>query len=312
MENIINFSRNLTFGQFSSYVAAIGVFDGVHRGHRQIIKKAFERARSCGAGVIAVSFSPHPRSLFFPQAPPELLMTESQRAAALLAAGADDCVFINFTPAVASLEPEIFLEELKNNSGLNICGICVGSNWRFGAGGRGNRELLAGFCKENNWSFDAVQELEFEGETISSSAIRKAVAAGQLERAASMQGYPVQLTGVVEHGFHIATDELAAPTANLRLTAGVMVPDGVYSGSAVVDGKRYPAALNIGVAPTYGNGLRRIEIHLIGFSGSLYGRELCVELYRFLRPEKRFASPDELRQQIAKDISCIMADCPAT
>ena len=109
MGNIIKFLRNLTLGQFSSYIAAIGVFDGVHRGHRQIIKKAFERARSCGAGVIAVSFSPHPRSLFFPQAPPELLMTESQRATALLAAGADDCVFINFIPLVHNYNSWLFL-----------------------------------------------------------------------------------------------------------------------------------------------------------------------------------------------------------
>ena len=308
MKNIIQICGNLKLCNNLPIVAALGVFDGVHHGHRQIIRQAAYRAKECGGKVLALSFSPHPRAMLKNAEPPTLLLSEKQREKMLISAGADAVGFINFTYEVAALTPERFLQELRDLPMLDICGICVGSRWRFGCGGSGGRAELDKFCRENNWSFDPVPEVENNGVTISSSLIRQAISAGKLDYAASMLGSAVQLSGIVEHGFHIASEKLSAPTANLRVTAGVMVPDGVYSGSAEVDGRSYAAALNIGVAPTFGNGLRRVEIHLIGFDGSLYGRELTVKLHRFLRNERRFSSSDELKQQIACDIQAIMQD----
>lgn len=303
MKNLVEICGNLIFERQLPVIAAIGVFDGVHLGHRKIISAAAVRAAETGAKVLALSFKPHPRELLNLSDPPKLLVSESDRWSLLRDAGADVCAFINFNAEVAALAPEDFLEELKNIPQLDIRGICVGSNWRFGRQGSGNRATLEKFCRRANWSLDAVPELEMDGITVSSSAIRTALADGELAKAENMLGRKVSLTGVVEHGFNIASRKLDAPTANLHLQYGVMPPDGVYAGSAVVDGINYPAALNIGVAPTFGNDMRRIEIHLIGYAGDLYGRELSVKLHRFLRPERRFASPEELKKQIASDIA---------
>lgn len=306
MKKFIQIHKNITYCKANRFVAAVGVFDGVHLGHQQIIRRAAARAQESNAKVLALSFAPHPRQLICPDNAPPLLLTVNERLERLLACGADLAGLIDFTKEVAALSPEDFLKRVQSQ--FNICGICVGSNWRFGRKGSGDRAFLEKFCRENHWSLDAVPEVELDGVIISSSEIRQAAARGDLEYAAKMLGRGYQLTGIVEHGFHIATEKLAAPTANLRVTAGVMVPDGVYSGTVELDGKSFPAALNIGVAPTFGNDLHRVEIHLIGFDGTLYGRELDVTLHRFLRAERRFASPDELKAQIACDIKNIMQD----
>ena len=306
MKKFIQIHKNITYCKASRFIAAVGVFDGVHLGHQQIIRRAAARAQENNAQVLALSFAPHPRQLICPDNAPPLLLTVNERLERLLACGADLAGLIDFTPEVAALSPEDFLRKIQIQ--FNICGICVGSNWRFGRKGSGDRAFLEKFCRENHWSLDAVPEVELDGVIISSSEIRQAAARGDLEYAAKMLGRGYKLTGIVEHGFHIATEKLAAPTANLRVTAGVMVPDGVYSGTVELEGKSFPAALNIGVAPTFGNDLHRVEIHLIGFNGTLYGRELEVTLHRFLRAERRFASPDELKAQIACDIKNIMQD----
>ncbi len=308
MKKNVQIFGNITYCKDARVIAAIGVFDGVHLGHQQIIRRAKERALASGAVVVALSFDPHPRMLVSPGKVPSLLISTAEREKRLLEAGADAVGFIGFTPEVAALEPEDFLCELQQLQELDICGIAVGNCWRFGKNGSGDRKLLEKFCKENRWSLDAVTEVEINGQVISSSAIRRAAGSGDLALAARMLGRGYQLSGVVEHGFHIATDKLAAPTANLKVSAGVMVPNGVYSGTVFLDGTLYPAALNIGIAPTFGNGLHRVEIHLIGFDGSLYGRKLSVTLHRFLRQERRFASPEELKKQIACDIENIMLD----
>ena len=308
MRNLINFFENIKPFKFQKVITAIGVFDGVHLGHREIIRRAVLRAREKNMPVLVLSFSPHPRQLLRPADPPKLLMPESERIRLLHEAGADVRAFINFPLETANMEPDEFLRRRREESACEIAGICVGSNWKFGRNGRGNREVLAEFCRKEKWSFDAVDELEFRGRTISSTAIRQAIAQGDLTSAGEMSGRAATLYGVVEKGFHIAGESLSAPTANLAVSAGILPPDGVYSGSVEIGREVFPAAVNIGVAPTFGNGLRRVEIHLIGFSGNLYGAELSVALYRFLRPEKRFDSPEKLKEQIAADIKSIKND----
>lgn len=308
MENFIVPAGNLKLPLPARVIVACGVFDGVHYGHRRIIECAKARAQEKDCRVLALSFSPHPRQLLSPVDAPALLVSKERRISLLQDAGADLCAFINFTEQVAALEPLDFLRRLAENPFFEISGICVGKNWRFGRLGSGRREILADFCSKKNWSFDAVAELEKFGIIISSSAIRQAVAAGDLVRAKEMLGRPAELEGVVVHGFAIAKNELSAPTANLEVSAGVMPPDGVYSGTVKIGQTAYPAALNIGIAPTYGNDLHRVEIHLIGFDGDLYGKKLVVALNRFLRKERCFASPQELKAQIFADIAEIKED----
>lgn len=308
MSNIIFLSGNLKFSPSDRFVAAVGVFDGVHRGHREIIAAAGKRADETGAKVAAISFSPHPRKLLCPENPPELLVSEFERIDLLRQAGADICGFIDFTPEVAALPPEEFLRKFRDNGTVNFSGICVGKKWRFGAMGKGNTAILGEFCQQNHWSLDAVNELTFNSNVISSTAIRSAISRGNLSDAAAMLGRKIRLSGSVVRGWQIAGSKLAAPTANLQVESGILPPDGVYSATAIFDNHLFPAAINIGVAPTFGNGERRVEVHLLNFSGSLYGQKLAVDLHRLLRKEKTFPSPEALKEQIVRDIEAVKQD----
>lgn len=308
MENFIEIFGNQKISPADRFVTAIGVFDGVHPGHRKIIETAKQRAQKSGAGVMALSFSPHPRVLLASAKAPELLISEAERVQLLHDAGADVCAFINFTPQVAAMEPEDFLLQLQLNGIFTVCGICVGSNWRFGCKGSGDRDILSRFCMANNWTFDAVTELTLDGITISSSEIRQAIHRGDLSYARRMLGREISLRGTVAHGHQIAGTKLAAPTANLIPDSGVLPPFGVYSGECRVQDTLYPAAVNIGIAPTFGKNEPRIEIHLLGFNGSLYGHNLKVTLHKFIRQERKFASPEELKEQISRDITQIKQD----
>lgn len=306
MKNLIKNFENITLpAEKKQWIAAVGVFDGVHPGHRAIIAAARKRAEATGAGVLALTFLPHPRKLLDEKNAPALLVPEKRRVELLLDAGADFCAYIDFTRQAAAMEPEEFLSSLRDNGAFAISGICVGERWRFGCKGRGGKAELTGFCRENNWSLDTVKELEFEGVTISSTAIRQALTAGNLDHAAELWGHPAVLCGKVAHGMQIAGSKLSAPTANLVTDDLPVLPHGVYSGTAEVEGKFFPAILNIGVAPTFNVGYRRVEIHLLDFKGDLYGKEVTVTLRSFIRPERRFDSPEELKAQIAKDIAAV-------
>ena len=282
-------------------VLGIGVFDGVHLGHRRIIAEVADLAKSTRSLPVAVTFFPHPREVLCPEAPPRLLLPPEERLRRLREAGAAGIGIIDFSSRIAATSPDDFLHAILSGSAV-IRGICVGTRWRFGRNGEGDMHFLKMELARRGVAFNAVPELELDGELVSSSAIRDAIAAGELSRAERMLGAPACLYGTVEPGFHEATDILDAPTANLHVDYGVFPPDGVYAVWAIVDGKRHPAVTNIGVAPTFGRGSeRRVETHLFDFSGDLYRRALTVELRQKLRDELRFPSPAELKRQIAAD-----------
>ena len=299
---------SITFGGLPGgvpkLVIAFGVFDGVHPGHRLIVAETCKLARERGAVGAAVTFVPHPRAVVGkPGDAPELLISVEERLRRLAACGAAVTGVIGFTPEFGALEPEAFLAGLLRRKDFELAGICVGEDWRFGRRGRGDAALLERFCAANDLGFRAVKRLKYGTKDISSSAVRALLRQGKLDEARGMSGSAPCLSGTVVPGFHIAGKELGAPTANLELEYGVLPPDGVYAGSAEVGGRRFPAVMNIGFSPTYGGNERRIEVHLPGFSGDLYGSSLTVELLGFLRPERKFDSPGALREQIVLDIS---------
>ena len=301
MDFSIQFDTQLSAG--CTVVAGFGVFDGVHPGHKLIIRSAAEMARSAGAVPAAVTFVPHPRAVIPGMSAPEAIISVDERLRLLREAGAEITGVIDFTADFCALEPEEFLESLLRVPGFKVAGICVGEDWRFGKQGKGDAQLLDSFAREHGLLFKAVKRLELGGVNISSSVIRERAAAGDLAGAAEILGRDLTLSGTVEEGFRVAGSQLNAPTANLRLDHGLLVPDGVYAGSAAAEGKIYPAVLNIGMAPTYNVNVRRIEVHLLGFSGVLYGKKLEVTLFERLRPEKKFPSPEALKEQIVKDIA---------
>ncbi len=291
------------FGQ--RVVFGIGVFDGVHRGHRKLLQAAVALAEELEAIPAALTFAPHPRQVLNPGNPPPLLIPESERMRLLRQFGMKSVSIIPFTRKLAAMQPAEFLNTLTAFSGT-LCGICVGANWHFGAHASGGAAELEKFAAERKIRFIPVPEERLDDTVISSTAIRRAVAAGRLSEAEAMLGRPYRLTGTVVKGYRAATCDLGRPTANLVPDEGILPPDGVYAARVFTpDGKRYPAAANLGFSPTYrrADEERRLELHLLDFSGPLYDQEISVELVKNLRPERAFPNTDALRQQIEKDIA---------
>jgi riboflavin kinase/FMN adenylyltransferase len=263
-------------------VAAIGSFDGVHRGHRRVL----ETARAAGAPVTVVTFWPHPRLVLGNRV--ELLSTLERRIELLEEAGVDEVLVVEFTPGLAAREPAEFAESLLQQIGATV--IVAGESFRFGRAAAGDAALLL------QLGFDVRTVPELEG--VSSTNVRSLLREGDVVGAARLLGRPPELEGTVVLGDQRG-GTLGYPTANLAVPAELLVPAyGIYAGSAL--GHR--AAISIGVNPHYGGDERRIEPHLLDFEGDLYGRRLVVELWRLLREERAFSSEDQLVAQITRDV----------
>jgi riboflavin kinase / FMN adenylyltransferase len=262
---------------------AIGTFDGVHLGHRAVVRAAAD----AGQTPTVVTFDPHPRTVLGNQV--ELLSTLERRLELLSGCGIEDVLVVEFTPEVAALEPEEFARQYLLAIGAEV--VVAGAGFRFGHGRRGDLELL------RSLGLDARQVPLVEG--VSSTRIRQLAHAGEVETAAAQLGRPLEIDGVVVPGDQRG-GTLGFPTANLRVDPRLLVPAcGIYAGAA---GERR-AAVSIGVNPHYGGSERRIEAYLLDWEGDLYGHRLLLELWRRLRDERAFGSESELVEQIARDVS---------
>lgn len=261
---------------------AIGTFDGVHQGHRRVVRAAVDS----GLTPTAVTFDPHPRIVLGNHV--ELLTTLERRLELLEEAGIEDALVVEFTQDTARLEPEEFVESVLRSIGTRV--IAAGESFRFGRARRGDLDLL------ERMGIDVRPVPLVEG--ISSSTIRKLVRAGEMEHAASLLGRPPEVEGTVVSG-DARGGTLGFPTANLAVDPQLLVPaHGIYAGAA--GGHR--AAISIGTNPHYGGDERRIEAFLLDFDGDLYGQRLVVELWQRLRDERAFESEQELIDQIARDV----------
>lgn len=261
---------------------ALGTFDGIHAGHRRVI----DAAVATGLRTAVVTFHPHPRSALGEHV--ELISTLERRLELFAESGVDDVLVLHFTQALARVEPELFALDVLDPIGAEI--VVAGTNFRFGLDRRGDLELLSGlgYCGR------PVPLVE----GVSSSAIRKLVGAGEVERAAPLLGRPVEVEGVVVRG-DARGNTLGYPTANLDVEPDVLVPAfGIYAGA--VGATR--AAVSIGTNPQYDGKERRIEAFLLDWDGDLYGRRLVIELWCRLRDEQAFGSERELVEQIARDV----------
>jgi riboflavin kinase/FMN adenylyltransferase len=264
-------------------VAAIGSFDGVHRGHRRVL----DTARDAGTPVTAVTFWPHPRLVLGNRV--DLLSTLERRVELLDEAGVDEVLIVEFTPELAAREPAEFADSVLRQIGAKV--IVVGESFRFGRAAAGDPALL------RELGFDVRTVATLEG--VSSTNIRSLLREGDVVSAARLLGRPPELEGTVVLGDQRG-GTLGYPTANLSVPADLLVPAyGIYAGAAL--GHR--AAISIGVNPHYGGDERRIEPHLLDFEGDLYGRRLVVELWRRLRDERAFSSEAELVAQITRDVA---------
>ena len=279
-------------------ILAVGFFDGVHLGHQKILT---------GADV-ALTFRNHPLTVLAPARAPRLLMASDEKAAAIRACGVREVVTLDFTPELAALEPEAFVEQYLNSPDLTVR---CGANWKFGARGRGD----ADFLRARGVAVEIVPYAEYDGARVSSTRIRQAFAAGEIEAGNAMLGRALTLGGEIIKGKGLGT-QLGFPTVNIAVTSTVELPLGVYA----VEAHGWRGVANYGCAPTLGaRAWERpvLEVHWMGQAqldphgpqpgphgpqlDPLHGQPAQVELVRFLRPERKFETVDELKAQIARD-----------
>ena len=284
---------------------AIGVFDGVHLGHQQIIRQTVTDAHQHDAWSVVVTFDRHPHAIVAPDHVPPQIYSRAQKIQAVAALGTDVLLEIPFDRAFSQKTGQDFIHELVAGFG-RLQSICVGSDFVFGARRSGNVVLLQTLGAELGFQVHGMAELALDGRTVSSTRIRAAIAAGDWDAAGQMLGRPYAIGGVVVTGDQLGR-QLGFPTANLDVNHLILPPHGVYAANVVWDGKTYRAALNIGLRPTVASAqpVLRVEAHLLDFAGDLYGREIEVEIIAKLRSEQRFASVTELQAQIARDVAAV-------
>jgi riboflavin kinase/FMN adenylyltransferase len=283
-------------------VAAIGNFDGVHRGHGRLIAKTAEFARTLKGAPAAVVFDPHPRRYFRPGEPPFLLTTPKTRDALLGEAGADEVFTIPFDGALAALSPEQFVHAILRER-LRLAGVVAGSEFRFGKERAGDAPTLKTLCEAAGIAALIVEPRpERDGQKIGSSGIRAAIAGGEVKEAAGMLGRRWTVEGVVAQGQKLGRT-LGFPTANLSLGDLIEPRRGVYAVETLVDGARFGGVANFGRRPTVGAASPILEIHLFDFDGDLYGRMIETAFVDFIRDERKFDSLDALKTQIAADVA---------
>jgi riboflavin kinase/FMN adenylyltransferase len=290
-------------GRFSpkkEMLLTIGVFDGVHLGHKHLISKLKELASKQGNLSGVITFSQHPREVLSPRTRLPSLTGLEQRIALLKNEGVDFVIPLSFTPQLADLSPAEFISLLKEN--LKMKGLVVGPDFALGKNREGDSDALRRLGKEMGFSVTVVPPMTIDGEVVSSTAIRQALAKGDIKKAQRLLGRPFRLEGRVVAGDKRGV-ELGFPTANLEVEPGQALPaGGVYACRAHIDGQSYPAMTNIGNRPTFGGGEQLIEVYLLDYNGDLYGHELAIDIIERLRDEKKFDTPEQLIKQIAEDI----------
>jgi riboflavin kinase/FMN adenylyltransferase len=278
----------------------IGNFDGVHRGHARIVQRLIETAKSVGGPAMVFTFDPHPVRLLRPeQAPPPLTWTD-RKAELLAELGVDAVIAYPTDEALLKLSPEQFFQQIVREQ-LAARAMVEGPNFFFGRGRGGDIRLLGELCTASGMTLEVVEPLVEHGEFVSSSRVRSMILSGDVSGAAQMLTRPYRIRGLVTHGAGRG-HKIGFATANLEGIVTLLPSPGVYAGRAIAPAGTWPAAINIGPNPTFGENALKVEVHLIDFSGSLYGLPLEVDFLARLRDIQPFASVSELTSQLAKDV----------
>jgi len=280
---------------------AIGVFDGVHLGHQQVIRQMIADAQQQEALSIVITLDRHPNTVVAPERVPPLIYSLPQKLRAIAALGIHTTLLIHFDEPFSRQTGEQFIRRLTQELG-RIHSICVGSSFTFGHKRSGNVALLKKLGQEMNFMVHGLAAVSLDGETVSSTRIREAIRGGQLELATQMLGRGYSLAGVVVRGDQLGR-QLGFPTANLDVAGLILPPAGVYAVHANAGGTDYRAVLNIGCRPTLETQQPqlRVEAHLLDFAGDLYGQEMEITFIEKLRDERRFPDVMALVEQIKKD-----------
>ena len=279
---------------------ALGVFDGVHLGHKYLISQLTERARQEGLLSAVITFEQHPREVLSPGTELSYLTIVDEKVGLLRKEGIEAVITLSFTPELAQLTARQFVTLLRRH--LRMRGMVVGPDFALGRSREGDVDTLRVLGHELGFSITVISTVTTNGEAVSSTTIRNALADGDMRRVARLLGRPYSLRGQVTTGAGRGSG-LGFPTANLDVDPKQALPsEGVYATWAYVDGEAYQSMTNIGRRPTFGEKQRTVEVFLLNYCGSLYGRQVRIDIVERLRDEKRFDTADDLKRQIAEDV----------
>jgi riboflavin kinase/FMN adenylyltransferase len=287
----------------TSTVLTIGNFDGVHHGHRALLSRLTAKAREVSLPATVLSFEPHPRELFTPDQAPARLSSLREKLNLLECCGVDRVHVCRFNRQLASLSADEFIEQILVR-GLSTRHLLIGDDFRFGKGRVGDFAALERAGAQHGFSVEAMHTVDLHGERVSSSAVRNALAEGDIEHASRLLGWPYGIAGRVVHGDKIGRT-LGFPTANIAIKRKRLPLTGVFA--VTVSGlgdKPLPGAASLGVRPTLADGLKPVlEVHLLDFDRNIYGAHVTVNFLHKLREQEKYVSLDALTAQIARDVA---------
>ncbi|HET8524411.1 MAG TPA: bifunctional riboflavin kinase/FAD synthetase [Thermomicrobiales bacterium] len=282
-------------------IVTIGTFDGVHRGHQMLLRRAIERARTRDMRSLALTFEPIPAMVLRPDKFAGRICTQDEKLERLVATGVDQVLVMTFDTALSRQSPEQFMQHLA--TATNLRELWVGEAFALGKDRAGNVERLTAIGQELGFAVHALPRLTDETGVISSSAIRAAIMSGDAERAHDQLGRPFRVTGEVIHGAHLGR-EIGYPTANVVPPVDLApLADGIYVSCATLPGETEArqAMTYVGTRPTVNSGVRLVETHLLDFEGDLYGQTIAVDVLKQLRGDQTFASLEALIEQLRRD-----------
>jgi len=281
-------------------ILTIGVFDGVHLGHKYLLSQLKEQARQQSLLSGVVTFRQHPQEILAPRVKLSFLTDLAERINLLKIEGIEAIITLNFTREFVKLGARQFISLLQKH--LRMCGMVIGHDFALGKSREGNIDALRALAQDMNFSITVVPPVRVNGEVVSSTAIRNALADGNMQRVHNLIGRPFSLHGRVISGTGLGV-KLGFPTANLDITQKQALPgDGVYATWAYIGDKAYPSMTNIGKRPTFGYNKRTVEVYVLDYHNDLYGYELKIDVVERLRSEREFDTAEELKKQIAEDI----------
>lgn len=286
---------------FPQCAVSIGVFDGVHLGHQALLSVLQSEAKRVSGPSVVLTFDRHPLELLSPDKSPFYITTLDQKLKLIEEAGANTIVLARFEHELSDLSPEDFVDEVLISK-LKASTVVVGANFKFGHNRIGDVHRLQELGAERGIRVVSVEPVIIHGSKVSSTRVRHSIERGDIELAGRLLGRPFTMLGKVITGLGLGR-KLGFPTANIEVSPRQAVPaNGVYAVKVEIDGKPWPGVINIGVRPTLDMTTRSIEVHLIEFDGDLVGREVGIEFHCRIRDEVRFASIEELVEQIGKDV----------
>jgi riboflavin kinase/FMN adenylyltransferase len=290
---------------------AIGVFDGVHRGHQAVVSTSARHAHAADGTPVVVTFDPHPAKVLRPNDAPHLLTATQHKIDLIRRLGVGHLLVIRFTKEFAATSPDEFVRQLVTSSN-SLREICVGHEWSFGRNRAGNLALLKQLGEELHFDVVGISPVLADGNVVSSTAIRHAIETGNFDTAAAMLGRPYTILGTVTGGEKLGK-KIGFPTANLSAHSEQFPPDGVYLAEAWIEGVLYHGVVNLGFRPTVAqkNAQRILEIHILDFDDDIYGQDVEVRFLHYLRPEKKFPNVEALVQQIDADVQQARKLCAA-